>query len=202
MRLDGDEGNSVVEVNTRGLPPGADNPYSNAFVAEATTFQTEREAIRTCAGASSRHWKVVNPHRTNRLGGPTAYRLVAGENTLPYAQPDCAVVRRAGFLTKHLWVTPYAEDEMFAAGEYPNQRGPDEADGLPAWTAADRPIADRDVVLWYTFGHTHIARPEDWPVMPVHSLGFMLRPDGFFERNPAMDVAPSESRESRCGRCA
>ena len=34
------------------------------------------------------------------------------------------------------------------------------------WTEADRPIVNEDVVFWYTFGHTHIPRPEDYPVMP------------------------------------
>ena len=27
--------------------------------------------------------------------------------------------------------------------------------------------------------------------MPVSSVGFMLRPDGFFDRNPALDLPPS-----------
>jgi primary-amine oxidase len=76
---------------------------------------------------------------------------------------------------------------MYAAGDYPNQsKG---GDGLPRWTKADRPIDGRDVVLWYTMGITHNPRPEDWPVMPVHSGGFKLVPWGFFAKNPAMDVA-------------
>ena len=27
-----------------------------------------------------------------------------------------------------------------------------------------------------------------WPVMPVATIGFMLKPVGFFDRNPALDV--------------
>ena len=50
--------------------------------------------------------------------------------------------------------------------------------------------ADRDLVVWYTFGQTHVPRLEDWPVMPVSSIGFLLRPDGFFDRNPALDLPP------------
>ena len=69
-------------------------------------------------------------------------------------------------------------------------------DGLPEWTAANRSIADTDLVVWYTFGHTHIPRPEDWPVMPAHKIGFMLTPDGFFDANPAMDLPPSPSKKS------
>jgi len=51
------------------------------------------------------------------------------------------------------------------------------------------------VVLWHTFGITHVPRPEDWPVMPVEHCGFLLSPAGFFDRNPALDLAPP----SHCG---
>ena len=90
----------------------------------------------------------------------------------------------------HLWVTPYRRDERYAAGEYPNLH-PGGA-GLPEWTSADRPIDGEDIVVWYTFGHHHVPRPEDWPVMPVTTAGFKLKPVGFFERNPALDVPPSQ----------
>ena len=63
--------------------------------------------------------------------------------------------------------------------------------GLPAWVAADRPIDGEDIVVWHTFGPTHFPRPEDWPVMPVDYTGFTLKPSGFFDRNPALDVPPA-----------
>jgi primary-amine oxidase len=37
-------------------------------------------------------------------------------------------------------------------------------------------------------GVTHLPRPEEWPVMSVHRIGFKLAPAGFFDRNPALDV--------------
>jgi len=43
----------------------------------------------------------------------------------------------------------------------------------------------------HTFGHTHLARPEDYPVMPAAYIGFMLKPNGFFTANPGNDVPPS-----------
>jgi primary-amine oxidase len=33
-------------------------------------------------------------------------------------------------------------------------------------------------------------RLEDWPVMPVARCGFTLKPTGFFDRNPTLDVPP------------
>jgi len=106
-----------------------------------------------------------------------------------FASPEASIAKRATFATRNLWVTPYAEQEMHAAGEFPNQH-PGGA-GLPEWTQANRGIEDTDLVLWYTIGSNHVARIEDWPVMPVMYTGFMLKPDGFFDDNPAMAVAPS-----------
>ncbi len=48
------------------------------------------------------------------------------------AHPEAMVSKRAGFMRKHLWVTPYRPDELGATGPYPNQH-PGGA-GLPDWT--------------------------------------------------------------------
>ncbi|MGE0633625.1 MAG: histamine oxidase, partial [Pseudobdellovibrionaceae bacterium] len=37
-------------------------------------------------------------------------------------------------------------------------------------------IENKDIVLWYSFGITHIPRPEEWPIMTVHRAGFTLMP--------------------------
>ena len=91
-----------------------------------------------------------------------------------------------------MWVTPYRDDEKYGAGDFPNQSSG--GDGLARWTEQDRPIEEADVVLWYTFGHTHIPRPEDYPVMPTAYVGFLLKPQGFFTCNPANDVPPSAKK--------
>ena len=83
-------------------------------------------------------------------------------------------------------MTQYAPDELYAAGDYPNQSKGEE--GLPAWTKADRKVREQDVVLWYTMNVTHIPRPEEWPVMSTTRYGLKLLPAGFFEQNPSMDV--------------
>ena len=60
--------------------------------------------------------------------------------------------------------------------------------------SANRDLKDKDIVVWYTFGHNHIPRLEDWPVMPVAYTGFSIKPSGFFDRNPALDVPPSTQK--------
>jgi primary-amine oxidase len=181
--------NSVYEVEAETVPPGPDNPWKNAFRPKVTRLDTEAVAQRDMNAATSRSWRIVNEHSRNRLGKPVAYKLIPTMSTpTMLAHPDSSVGRRAGFARHNLWVTPYAPDERRAAGEYPNQSV---GGGLPDWTAADRPIVDTDVVVWYTFGVTHFVRPEDWPVMPVEYTGFLCTPYGFFDRNPTLDLPPS-----------
>ena len=103
--------------------------------------------------------------------------------------PDAVYAQRAGFTEHQLWVTAYDPTQRFAAGDYPYQQPV--ATGLPTFGQADRSLEDTDVVVWYTFGAHHIVRPEDWPVMPVTTVGFMLRPNGFFDGNPALDYPPA-----------
>ena len=83
-------------------------------------------------------------------------------------------------------MTKYHPNERYPAGDYPNQNPG--GDGLPLYSAANRELENTELVLWYTFGHNHIPRPEDWPVMPTSCIEFSLKPDGFFDANPAMDV--------------
>ncbi len=83
-------------------------------------------------------------------------------------------------------MTPYSRQERYAAGNYPNQSKGGE--GLPAWTSANRPIRNSDIVLWYTLGFHHVVRAEDWPVLSTDWRAFELRPFDFFDRNPALDL--------------
>ncbi len=188
MMVDGSN-NTVREVHIESEPMGPENPYGNAFYAKKTSLRDEEEGKQVIDPLAGRYWEVINTEKKNRMGGPTAYKLQPGENSLPFAHPTASVSKRAGYMAKHLWVTPYDRAERFPAGDYPNQHPGH--DGLPKYTQGNRSIEDTDVVLWYSMGHNHIPRLEDWPVMPVVNMGFTLRPSGFFDRNPALDVPPS-----------
>jgi len=185
MDVDGSK-NSIVEMNTVAETANVGNRYKSAFVMKETAVRSESSAYRNVNLESSRKWKVVNPSVKNAVGASAGYILVPEENSVPYAAPDSWIRKRAGFIDAHFWATAYDPTQLYAAGFYANQsRG---VDGLPVWIRANRSLENSDVVIWYTLGLTHIPRPEEWPIMTVHPAGFRLVPDGFFDRNPAMDV--------------
>jgi primary-amine oxidase len=200
MAVDGQR-NSVQEVDV--VPMLADpkaNPFNNAFGPVATTLKTEKGAQRVAAPERARSWVVQNARKLNPISGkPVGYKLIpfsigAAQPTL-LTGPESAVSKRGEFATKHLWVTRYNDAERWPAGEFTVQSGGGE--GLPAWTAADRRVEDSDIVLWHCFGVVHVPRPEDFPVMPCEMTGFALKPHGFFQGNPAVDLRPETNSASK-----
>ena len=188
LDVDGRE-NSAYELNSRGLPMGPGNPLGNTIVMEETLLARESQAERDLSTATARTWRIGNAKKTNALGYNPSFMLVPGGNTVPFLDPKAPVRRRAGFIDHAVWVTRYKDDERYAAGWYPNQGKL--GDGLKAYVKDDEGLAQQDLVLWYTMGITHIPRPEEWPIMTVHRLGFRLIPAGFFDRNPALDLPRS-----------
>jgi primary-amine oxidase len=178
--------NIVLEDNVASMPAGPSNPLGNAISMTSTPLTHELGAQRDMDMSKARKWRVVSASAKNELGMPTGYAILPAENSVPYLLPSSPVRQKGRFVDHQFWATQYAEGELYAAGPYPNQGEPGQ--GLPKWTKADRDLNGKDVVLWYTFGVTHIPRPEDWPVMPVYTTGFKLVPVGFFARNPALDV--------------
>ncbi|MDP5182536.1 primary-amine oxidase [Blastococcus sp. BMG 814] len=199
MEVDGWQ-NTVYQNDVGGTPVGPANPHGNAISVTKTMIARENDGDGFTNPQSARNWVVVNPNKRNRWGLPVGYKLLPGwaSDTL-IAQEPSLMVKRAGFATKNVWVTPYSPEEMRSAGEHPN--GDRSGAGLPAWTAADRPVENTDVVLWHTVGVTHIPRSEDWPVMPTEIASFMLLPTNFFDRNPALDVPANEPRHGSGDDC-
>ena len=189
MDVDGED-NTVYVSDSEVLPVGPDNPHGLAMVQRNTPLRTEEEGKQDYNWQTQRSWKVANDHVENGIGMPVGYKLVPGASIPAMLDPSSPVLQRAGVIGHTLWVTPYQEDERWPSGEFPTQATTDS--GLLEWTKQDRSIENTDVVLWYVFGVHHIPRPEEWPVMPVDTVSFWLKPFGFFDRNPALDV-PSSS---------
>ncbi|UVI36826.1 primary-amine oxidase [Brevibacterium spongiae] len=186
----------VEEEDVVRLPVSDDNPRGNAFSRSRTVLGSELEAQRDADQSKARTWVVTNPESVNRLGEPVGYKLhPMGLPTL-LADEDSSIHRRATFASKALWVSQYHEDERYPTGDFPNQHAGHA--GLPAWTAADRNVDGEDIVVWHSFGLTHFPRVEDWPIMPVDTVGFKLRPEGFFDRSPVLDVPAPESGSTCC----
>jgi primary-amine oxidase len=194
MAVDGNA-NSVVQVDSEPVPAGPENPMGTAWVTKRTVYGSEAQAQAQIDPLRGRYWRIENAGKPSALGDPVAYKLVPGENVAPMFAPDSRFAQRAGFTRNHVWVTAYDPEQRFAAGDYPYQHAG--GDGLPRFTADDRPTEDTDVVLWYTFGAHHVVRPEDWPVMPVTHIGFKLKPSGFFDGNPALD-RPASTPADTC----
>jgi primary-amine oxidase len=187
LDVDG-ERNTVYATEAAPRPAGTHyaDPFGIALTQRATPLRTEQHGIQDYDWSRQRAWKVVNDNVANGLGTSVGYKLEPTAAIPALLEPDSPVVRRANAIEHTLWVTPYSEDERWPCGEFPNLSAEDS--GLPLWTARDRSIENTDIVLWYVFGINHVTRPEDWPVMPVDTVSFWLKPFGFFDRNPALDV--------------
>lgn len=91
--------------------------------------------------------QIRNTRTVNRTGQLTGFKLLPGSNCLPLAGSEAKFLRRAAFLKHNLWVTPYARDEMYPGGEFPNQN-PRVGEGLATWVKQNRSLEETDIVLW------------------------------------------------------
>jgi primary-amine oxidase len=180
--------NTVMRSETQIEPFSDTNPYGLALTQVNTAIDTE--GFDDVNWETQRGWKIVNENSLNGLGTPVSYKLAPSGAIPPMFHPLAPALQRAQVIAHPVWVTPNDAEQRWPSGEFVNQSSVDH--GMPEWVSAARPVRDVDLVLWYVFGIHHITRPEDWPVMPADTVSFWLKPVGFFDRNPALDVAPSE----------
>jgi primary-amine oxidase len=192
LRLDLDvDGTSNMFARTlleaEKLPPQA-HRRTSIWTTREVPAKTDSEAKFRLSYEHPAMWHVMNMARKNATGYPVGYMIHPRGNALMLMDPADPAFSRAQFANYHLWVTPYAPDERYAAGDYPNQSEPGQ--GLPAWTSHARDIVNQDLVLWYTMGFHHVPSSEDWPVYSLGWHAVTLAPYNFFDRNPALDVPP------------
>ena len=115
-----------------------------------------------------------------------SYKLVPGAGFPAFFDPASPVFQRCGGHRAH-----GMGDAQRCRGTLAGRRICEPGTGglgMPEWVRQGRSVENTDVVLWYVFGIHHIPRPEEWPVMPADTVAFWLKPVGFFDRNPALDV--------------
>ena len=168
------------------------HPRGYVYVVREESPATDAEARYPSSKGRAPRFRVLSSEHENRVGNPTSYEVLLegrGEYFLPESE---WYSKRANFLRRHIWVTPHNPDERYAGGDFVFAGRGD--DGLDVWTRQDRPIRDRDVVVWVNIGMNHFTRSEDMPVMPTIWKSFTLRPFNFFDRNPALDLRTEFAR--------
>jgi primary-amine oxidase len=191
--------NTVSTVDVEPLEEefgSKENPYGQGFRLREEVLENSADSRTSVSPATSRIWKISNESEIHPITKkPTAWKLIPMNSAPLMAKKGSKIRARAGFAEHSVWVTKQKDEEMFAAGFYVNQsRG---GDGLPSWISREDSIVNEDIVLWHTFGVTHIPRVEDFPVMPVETCGFTLKPNCFFTANPALDVPPSSKEVNK-----
>ena len=188
-------GNSIVYDEAVAMPRDPKlNPHGTGYTVRRTDIDTS--GGYDLDTSKNRTFKVINPAVHNTVNGAAVgYKVMVPPMQTLIADEDSFHNKRAEFADRSIYVTRYADGELYAGGLYTNQsRG---GTGVRSWAERKDSLAGGDPVLWVQFGINHIPRIEDFPVMPVETLRVMLRPVNFFDRNPAIDV-PSSKQEVNC----
>jgi primary-amine oxidase len=181
--------NTLVYDEAHPMPQDDFNPHGTGYTVSSTT-------VSTSSGLDlnpdfNRTFKITNQNSTNPINGkPVAYKIHAPPFQKILSRPESFNFKRAEFADKNIYITSHSDRELYAGGWYTNQsRG---GQGVRAWADRHDNVKDTDVVIWVQFGINHVPRIEDFPVMPCETIKVALKPVNFFERNPALDVRPSE----------
>lgn len=141
--------------------PASEDPETDPF---GVAFKVKETVIKKAGGfllnpETSRLYKIQNSSAINEISKkPVSYKLHAMPSQMLIMKDHTFNYKRGIFATKPIWVTKYRDNELYAAGEFTIQSLKDT--GLSVWAMQDDNIENEDLVLWHTFGLTHIPRPE------------------------------------------
>ncbi|KEH32233.1 amine oxidase [copper containing] protein, putative [Medicago truncatula] len=155
------------------------------WIIETQTVKTESDAKITI-GLAPGELAFVNPNKKTVVGNEVGYRLIPAIPAHPLLTEDDYPQIRGAFTNYNVWVAPYNRTEKWAGGLYVDHSRGD--DTLAVWTKKNRDIVNKDIVMWHVVGIHHVPAQEDFPIMPLLSTGFELRPTNFFERNPVLKI--------------
>ena len=173
-------------ANNAEIVDTASNPgqYGNGFKHVETDITSE--GFYDGNPGTVRSFAIRSSARKNRLHHATGYSLKPGDYTPPFSAPEFPALGRAAFARHQVWLTHYKDGELFAAGDH--SFAGIEGAGLPTYVSEQETLSGTDLVLWHTISFTHHPEPEEYPVMNLETLGFKLKPDNFFDWNPALDL--------------
>ncbi|WOO76477.1 Copper amine oxidase 1 [Vanrija pseudolonga] len=196
--------NRVTQVDVipdEGEVGSETNYYGNGFHTVKTPFKTSKESVAHADPLKCRSWLIENPNKLHYSSkAPIAFKIQCKDMPPLLGKPGSLVWNRAPWARQHIFTTAYNEedpDKMFPSDIHINQHPGAEKFGSQIWVDRNADISNSDIVVWPTMGVTHLCRPEDWPIMPVEILRFHLKPSGFFDRNPGLDVPSIADAKSR-----
>ncbi|ANF83201.1 tyramine oxidase (plasmid) [Acinetobacter sp. NCu2D-2] len=189
MDIDGEE-NSFIEIDPVIAKNTRSGPRTSTMEVEERTVKTEQDAAQKFDPSTIR--LLSNTNKENRMGNPVSYQIIpyAG-GTHPIAKganfsPDEWLFKRLNFMDKQIWVTKRDANELFPEGKYTNRSKEDT--GLGQFVANNDNIENKDLVVWMTTGTTHVARAEEWPIMPTEWVYTMLKPWNYFDSTPTLQA--------------
>ena len=190
MDVDG-ENNKLVALDPEVKPNTAGGPRTSTMQINQHDINTEQEAAQKFDPGTIR--LLSNTSKENKMGNPVSYQIIpyAG-GTHPVATgakfaPDEWIYHRLSFMDKQLWVTRYNPEERYPEGKYPNRSAHDT--GLGEYSKDNQSLDNQDDVVWMTTGTTHVARAEEWPIMPTEWVHTLLKPWNFFDETPTLNLA-------------
>lgn len=193
MDVDG-ENNSFMEIDPEAVENTDGGPRKSVMVTKENIVTNVQDAIQKFDPSTIR--LITNTNKENKVGNPVSYQVIpfAG-GTHPIAKgalftEDDWLLKRVNFMDKQIWLTNYNPDERYPEGKYPNRNKEDT--GLKAYTEENTSIENTDNVVWLTTGATHVARAEEWPIMPTEWVNVMLKPWNFFDQTPTLDLPEKE----------
>ncbi|KAI3918290.1 hypothetical protein MKX01_041610 [Papaver californicum] len=194
MDVDGSN-NSFVKVNLvrENTSPEEGSPRRSYLRADRNIAKTEKDAQIKLKLYEPSEFHVINPSKETRVGNPVGYKIVPGGTAASLLDHLDPPQKRGAFTNNQIWVTPYNRSEQWAGGLFVYQSHGE--DTLAVWSERDRPIENKDIVLWYTLGFHHIPCQEDFPIMPTVSSSFDLKPVNFFESNPILRIPPNLEKD-------
>lgn len=179
--------NAMIAKNGKGL-------RKSAMELETSTIGKEQDAAEKFDAGTIR--LISNYSKENAMGNPVSYQLIpyAG-GTHPVAKganfsKDEWLFKRLNFMDKQIWVTKYNPNELYPEGAYPNRS--DHDTGLGQFVKNNDNIDNQDLVVWLTTGTTHVARAEEWPIMPTEWVNVLLKPWNFFSQTPSLSSNQSD----------
>lgn len=206
--IDGHD-NRLVYEEAHAMPRNDFNPHGVGYYVQETVI--EKSCGLDTDYEQNRVFKIQNASVRNPINAkPVAYKIHAPAFQKMLADKDSYHHKRAEFADHNIYVTKYKDGELYAGGKYTNQsRG---GTGVRSWANRRENVKDTDMVVWVNFGINHTPRigifllsstlhtngamltfpSEDFPVMPCEIIKVSFKPVNFFDKNPALDVPPSQ----------